>query len=337
VISPGDGAISASQIDPDLCIAFGLAALERPRQIVEALRLHAEYLRAGTGLLHRQRNATGKPTARSRHQHRLWHSAQRLRLLHQLQPGRALTGHHIGIVERVHERRPALLANAQRDGVAILRLPIVSDHLAAEGARARDLELGRIRGHHDSRLQPEQCRRRGHALRMIARRARHHAAGISLAVHLRDLVEGTPKLERADALQILAFDQDAPAGTCVERRMLDQRRRNQVRLEALARGQHIVVGRQADGHMRNSRCTPRTGTPRRRPPSSSRRPNHIDRYFSGGGGGSSPSLIFKPTDRISTLDSTSATSNPPSVRRILLSSTKMCEYAKSTAIFSDHL
>ena len=79
-------------------------------------------------------------------------------------------------------------------------------------------------------LRPERIHladepKSGNALRMVARRARHHATGKHCPVDLRDLVERAPELERTNALQAFRLEEHPPARCPVERGMRDERRR----------------------------------------------------------------------------------------------------------------
>ena len=146
------------------------------------------------------------------HQHDVGHGADGLGLLHHLEAGRALAGDHVGIVEGMHvggvARRRTARARWRRDPLDA----VVGHDLAAECLGARDLQARRIGRHDDRRLEAHQRRGRRHALRVIARRAGHHAAGKGRLVHLRDLVVGAAELEGADPLQVLGLEQHAAAG-----------------------------------------------------------------------------------------------------------------------------
>ena len=134
-------------------------------------------------------------------------------LAEDLHRDRALPGDDVGIVERVHERQPALLH--QLDGVPVavaVGLPCQHD-LGSEGAHRLDLELGRRGGHHDHGVATQPVRREGHPLCMVPGRGRDHATGPLVGVEARHLVVGAADLEREHRLQIFTLEEHGVAET----------------------------------------------------------------------------------------------------------------------------
>ncbi|MNI01789.1 hypothetical protein D3C73_546430 [compost metagenome] len=83
--------------------------------------------------------------------------------------------------------------------------------IGAATAHADDLQLRRRAGHDDGSVDPQLPRRQCHALRMIARRSRDHAASLLRLAQLHQLVVGTADLEGKGRLQVFALEQDLVA------------------------------------------------------------------------------------------------------------------------------
>ena len=142
----------------------------------------------------------------------------------QLERDRALTRDHVRIVVRRHERGAAFARDRPGEFRAIHRGALVEDHFGAVFARRRDLGCRRVEGHDDDGGRAQQVRRERYALRVVAARKGHHAAGPRAGVELRDPVIGAAELERAHALQVFTLQKDARSRARVERARGDDRR-----------------------------------------------------------------------------------------------------------------
>ena len=121
VISPGDCAISASQIEPLMRgVVLAPAARERAGVIVEARRLGGVELRLRRARLDGERDAGGEPAAGGVDEHDVGREPERRQILDDLAAGRALPGDHQRIVVGRHQHGAALLGDAARDRLAVL-------------------------------------------------------------------------------------------------------------------------------------------------------------------------------------------------------------------------
>ena len=109
------------------------------------------------------------------------HDAREVRdVLEQLEPERALARDHVGVVERMHEREPALARPLLGDADAVV------DRVAADvddrALAARRLGLGDrgVGGHEDLAAHAQRARRGGERLRVVAGRGADHAGGAAL-------------------------------------------------------------------------------------------------------------------------------------------------------------
>ena len=132
---------------------------------------------------------------------------------------------------------PRFSRDVARDRGAVLAVAVVEHDLGAERRGALALGPRRVRRHHDHRRHAEELRRRRHALRVVAGRIGHHAAGAPLLRDRRQLVVGAAELERAGALQRLGLQEHPRAEPRVEHRRGDQRRA-QARRPRAARPRH---------------------------------------------------------------------------------------------------
>ena len=163
---------------------------------------------------------------------------------HDLAADRALAGDHQRIVVGRHQRRRC---GVRRCRARSPRDPRARDRRARPRRRAPRCARAwarRIRRHDDDRRHAEDARRRRHALRMIAGREGHHAAGALVHRDRRQLVVGAAELERAGALQGLGLEEHARAGERVEHRRRHQRRVQGDVREGAGRGIDIGGGRQ---------------------------------------------------------------------------------------------
>jgi hypothetical protein len=87
----------------------------------------------------------------------------------------------------------------------------VQDHVGAARAHRVDLDVRRRHRHDDHRATAERLCRERHALRVIARRGRDHAAPQLGRRQARHPVVGAADLEGEHRLRILALEQDPVA------------------------------------------------------------------------------------------------------------------------------
>ena len=174
--------------------------------------------------LDRERDAGGEPAARGVDRDYVGHETEVGQILDDLAPGRTLSGDDQRIVVGRHQHGTARARKLARDRFAVLTGAIVQHDFGAERSGALALGPRRVRGHDDHGRHAQQCRRRRHALRMVAGGKRDHAAG---ALGRRDggkAIIGAAELERAGALQRFRLEKDARARERVEHRRGHQRR-----------------------------------------------------------------------------------------------------------------
>ena len=127
--------------------------------------------------LHRNRHAGGQAAPAEWHDH----EPNIRHILRDLEPDSALTGHHLRIVERVHND-PAVAARQLVGGLAGLVVrALVEDHLAAVLLHGSDLRQRRPVRHHGRGADAELSRGEGHTLCVVAR-ARCHNPGSALCL-----------------------------------------------------------------------------------------------------------------------------------------------------------
>src|SRR5690606_20688741 len=137
-------------------------------------------------------------------------------------------GNQLRDVCRVNERL-AMLCRVDLAGV-VGRVEIGpgGDHLRAEPLHGLDLErVGSFR-HEDRGLDAEQACCVGDGLTMVPGRCADDTSRALLIRHLTEQVDSSANLERADRLQVLAFDDDPASHALGQGRGLDCRRRLQV-------------------------------------------------------------------------------------------------------------
>ncbi len=89
---------------------------------------------------------------------------------------------------------------------------VAGEHdLGAQIADRQDLDFGGRLRHHDHRVESEMPRGERHALRVIARARRDHAAFAFGIGQMRDAVVGATQFEAENRLQILTFEPDVVA------------------------------------------------------------------------------------------------------------------------------
>ncbi len=139
---------------------------------------------------------------------------RRLVLAQYLHGDGALSGDHIGIVERVHESELSFFLKLIRVAAGIAVAVAVQHDLhgtLAEMLDRVDLDLRRGGRHHDDSLASEAVGGERYALRMVARRGGDHAALELLGSELRHLVVCAAQLEREHRLHVFALEQHGVA------------------------------------------------------------------------------------------------------------------------------
>ena len=195
------------------------AAAEAALAVIAGLGLDPDHLAGRVHRLCRHRAAGQQPATTEADQQQIQFAG----LLDQFPGGRALPGHHVRMVVRRNQRQAAFGCQLLADGLAVLGIAVVEDHLAAIAARGFDLDCRRIFRHHDHSPDAKQPRRQGNRLRMVAGRERDHAAGLLFRGELRDGVVGATELERPHALEVLAFEEQLGAGQRIGRRRSQHR------------------------------------------------------------------------------------------------------------------
>src|SRR5882672_6141338 len=146
------------------------------------------------------------------------------RILDQLLGRRALTRDHLRIVERRDHGETPLAYDPLGHFLTGLLTLVVEHDLGAVAAGGLDLDGGSVRGHHDGDADAEKLPRKSHGLRVVARGEGQHAALALRRCELRERVERAAELESADALQVLALEEDFGAGALVYRARGEHRR-----------------------------------------------------------------------------------------------------------------
>ncbi len=168
------------------------------------LGLHAYDADVGPQQLDVDRHAGDQPAAADRNEDRV---RIPLHLPQQFHGHRALAGDHIRVVEGMDEHHA--LRIREPHGLIISLVVGIAVQVDARPQRADRLDLDARRGlrHHDQGLHAPVARGQRHALGVIARRGRDHAARHLGLRQQGDLVAGPAQLEGKHRLQILALEQ----------------------------------------------------------------------------------------------------------------------------------
>jgi hypothetical protein len=154
-----------------------------------------------------QRHTGGEPSPAQRHQDRPDVRA----LLEHLEAERPLPGDDVLVVERVDQHRAGACGELPRGHQRLRDARSVELDVGAVPLRRGDLGQGGAHRHEDGRLDPQQRRRQGDALRVVAGARRHHAAGPFLVAEPSDADVGPSDLERSGALEVLRLEEDVLA------------------------------------------------------------------------------------------------------------------------------
>jgi hypothetical protein len=207
------------------------ALIENENRVRQAVRGIREMLR-------RDGAPTQQPAAAARHEQ----IVQLARVLDQFLRRRPLARDDVRMIVGRHQDVAVPLGQLVRDRLARRDLRIVDHDLRAVVARGRELLRRRVLRHHDRRMHAQDPAHKRQRLGVVARRVGDHPARPLLIAQPADRVERTAKLERADALQVLAFEEHA----IVTRRVQQPRGRDgcamRVALDPLGGGGDVVVG-----------------------------------------------------------------------------------------------
>ncbi len=172
-----------------------------------------------------------------------WHQQiiERAGVLDQLLRRRTLPGDDVRMIERRNHRHAAAAREFVGDRLARIALAVVEHHLGAIAARALGLHRRRIVGHDDDGRDAEQSAGERHRLRVVARGIGDHAAPLLLGRQAGERVVGAAELERAAALQVLAFEKHAGAGALIDGARSQHRRAMGYAGERVRRCGDVVV------------------------------------------------------------------------------------------------
>ena len=119
----------------------------------------------------------------------------------------------------------------------------VLDDLRSERPDRLDLERVRPLGDAHRRRDAEEAGGVGDRLAVVPGRGGDQSALTLVGSQLRDEVDAAAHLEGADRLVVLVLHPDLRPDERLERRIAVERRRPQIGRDALARGAHVVEGR----------------------------------------------------------------------------------------------
>ncbi len=129
-----------------------------------------------------------------------------------LEADRALPCDDARIVERMHQRQPALLGKLLGEGTRLVELIAVQHHVRPEHPRLLDLGVRRRARHDDGGRHAEPAAVTGKGLGMIAGRHGDDALGSLLFRQLQQAVKRASFLERRGELKIFELQEDVAAG-----------------------------------------------------------------------------------------------------------------------------
>ena len=263
VRSPGRLTAIPSAIVSADSAGTGLPCSQRGREGRAGGDLHADDLDLRPRRLDRDRDARGQPAAADRH--------DQLRevghVLEQLEAERALAGHDVRVVERMHERQPALARALVRGGEALVQRRAADVHDRALAAGGLGLGDRRVGGDEDLAQHAARGRGRRESLGVVAGRRGDDAARAALLAQRGELGRRAAHLERARELEVLGLEHHLPAGALGDRARREHRRAPGDALDLGPRrrdrrgGGELSRGRQGS---RRSRPRPRAGARRRR-------------------------------------------------------------------------
>jgi hypothetical protein len=134
------------------------------------------------------------------------------RVFQHLQGDRALPGHHILVVERVHEHQAAFLLQQQRMLVGRIVAVAFDDHGRAERPGLLDFHERRAARHDDGHRHVQALAMVGEALGVVAGRSRDHSTPLLVGRQLQQFVQRAALLVGGGELQILELHPHLGAG-----------------------------------------------------------------------------------------------------------------------------
>ena len=232
VRSPGRLTAMPSAIVSAVSRRHRRAGRQRRRERRAGRDLDADHLDLGPRGLHGDRDAGREPAAADRDDD----PGEVRHVLEQLQAERALAGDDVRVVERVHERQPALAprAPARRRGT-----PPATRRRRGRSrpgrARPRPWRSARRRGRRPRSARRGRPRRRRAPARGCPPTPRRRRSRSRLAER-GELGRRAAHLERAGALQVLRLQHDGPAGALGDRAGRQDRRAPRDALDLGPRG-----------------------------------------------------------------------------------------------------
>jgi hypothetical protein len=180
---------------------------------VKHRRLQADDLDVLLHVLGGGRHAGDQPAAADRDRQHL----EIRHVLQHLQRHRALAGHDVEIIERMHEGQAPLLAEPVGRGRGLVIAVAVDHHLGAVGAGLLHLHERCGLGHHDGHRDAQAGGVIGQTLAMIAGRGGDHAAGAHGLIQEQQFVERPALLVGGGELQVLELHPHLGAGDLAQR------------------------------------------------------------------------------------------------------------------------
>ncbi len=248
-----------------------LARRERGRERRAGVDLDADHLNFGTLGFDRDRDSADQTAAPDGHDH----ARQMGNLVQQFEPEPALAGHDARVVERVHERQPALVGAFVGGGERVVDGRPDESHLRAERGGRLDLGDRRRLGHEHLAVDATGPGRVGNRLRVVPGAAGDDAVGALEIIERRDLGERAAELEGASPLQVLGLQRDVGAGPLGER--LRAQHRGLADHADRRRGgtPDVAGGRRCERYrLIRQALPPRPSRPERRAAAPQRRPPH---------------------------------------------------------------
>src|SRR5665811_265511 len=187
-----------------------------------------------------QAGAAQSTTTTNRHEYRI----KVRNLLHYLQRGGGNARDQVGFIGRMDEMRAMFAGELPRPFERRVEIRSVPHNISAKPLHRRELEWVGMLRYENGRLRAKSARRIGHRLTVIAGRRAHNSTPALVLRKSTHQVESATDLERADRLQVLAFDVDRRADAVRKLLGIDQWRRRQMVCQHPARPIDITKGRQ---------------------------------------------------------------------------------------------
>ena len=162
---------------------------------------------SGERPLTRQRGAREEPAAADGGDH----DVERPGLFEQLQRRGPLAGDHVPVVERVNERETVGGDLGGHGGLARFERRLAEHDPRPVALGRGPLDRGGRPGHDDRHRHAEQLTGQGQGLGVVPGGMRDHTGGLAALIQLQERIHRSAELERADALKILALEEDGRA------------------------------------------------------------------------------------------------------------------------------